>query len=258
MSLIELRGVGFRYPGGAADVLSDVDLAIEQGELVAVAGPNGSGKSTLMKILARVLSPERGEGRVEGRPISGWNGREYAKKVGYLPQESTGAGYLRALDVVLSGRGPWLGRFQWETARDVEVARAALREADASELEDRLMEEMSGGERKRVELARVLAGEPEVLLLDEPLAALDLSHVQHLARLLRSVARQAGRTVIFIAHDLNWSGALADRMLVMREGRIVADGPPAAVLDPGLIEQVFSLRAEVVEAGGRRWIVPSE
>ncbi|MFN2442014.1 MAG: ATP-binding cassette domain-containing protein, partial [Thermoanaerobaculia bacterium] len=147
---------------------------------------------------------------------------------------------------------------QWESGNDVAIARAALSECDAAELEGRMIDEMSGGERKRVELARVLAGEPELLLLDEPLAALDVSHVQHLARLLRAVAGQSGRTVVFVAHDLNWSGALASRMVVMKGGRILADGVPAAILGESLIEEAFGLRARVVEAGGRRWIVPAE
>lgn len=258
MSLLELESVCYRYPGGGPEVLAGVDLRIEAGELVAIAGPNGSGKSTLMKILARVLMPHGGEVKLEGRSTRTWPGREYAKKVGYLPQDSTPAGYLRAIDVVLSGRAPKLGRFQWESEEDVAIARAALLECDAASLEERLIDEMSGGERKRIELARVLAGEPELLLLDEPLAALDVSHVQHLARLLRRVAGQAGRTVVFVAHDLNWSSALASRMVVVRNGRILADGAPSAILDEELIAEAFGLRARVVEAGGRRWIVPAE
>lgn len=258
MSLLELEGVSYRYPGSGPEVLAGIDLQIEAGELVGIAGPNGSGKSTLMKILARVLMPHGGEVKLEGRSTRAWPRRDYARMVGYLPQDATPAGYLRAIDVVLSGRAPRLGRFQWESADDVAVARAALSECDAADLEGRMIDEMSGGERKRVELARVLAGEPELLLLDEPLAALDVSHVQHLARLLRTVAGQSGRTVVFVAHDLNWSSALASRMVVMKGGRILADGVPAEILGESLIEEAFGLRARVVEAGGRRWIVPAE
>jgi iron complex transport system ATP-binding protein len=256
VTVLELRGVSYRYYGARRDALADVSLAIEPGTLVGVVGPNGSGKSTLMKLIARILVP--GSGEIVFRDVEArrWKRKEYARRVGYLPQESDPVFPMRALDVVLSGRAPFLGRFEWESGEDLAGARRALAECDASGFEERFLDEMSGGERKRVELARVLAGEPELVLLDEPLAALDLSHAQQLARLLRTVARAGGRTVIFVSHELNWSAALADRMIVMREGRIAADGPPSEVFTEALLRSTFGLDAAVVEVEGRRWVVP--
>lgn len=256
MSVLELRGATYRYPDSGRPAVEDASLAIDPGSVVGLVGPNGSGKSTLMKLVARVLVPERGEVVFRGIDARRWKRKEYAQRVGYLPQESEPAFPMRALDAVLSGRAPFLGRFEWESEEDVSRARQALDECDASGFEERFLDEMSGGERKRVELARVLAGEPELILLDEPLAALDLSHAQQLARLLRTVARAGGRTVVFVSHELNWSAALADRMIVMREGRIVADGPPADVFTEPLLREHFGLDAAVVEVEGRRWVVP--
>ncbi|HSN69162.1 MAG TPA: ABC transporter ATP-binding protein, partial [Thermoanaerobaculia bacterium] len=182
MSVLELRGVRHRYAGAARDAVAGASLAIDPGTLVGVVGPNGSGKSTLMKLIARILVPESGEILFRGTEARRWKRKEYAQRVGYLPQESDPVFPMRALDVVLSGRAPFLGRFDWEAAEDLASARRALAECDASGFEERFLDEMSGGERKRVELARVLSGEPELILLDEPLAALDLSHAQQLAR----------------------------------------------------------------------------
>ncbi|HVR41915.1 MAG TPA: ABC transporter ATP-binding protein [Thermoanaerobaculia bacterium] len=256
MSAIELREASYRYPGAARDALGGVTLAIESGSLVSIVGPNGSGKSTLLKLLGRVLEPTGGEMVYRGRAAGAWPRREYARRVGYLPQEWEPVFPIRALDVVLSGRAPHLKRFEWESAEDVESARRALEECDVLGFESRFMDEMSGGERKRVEIARVLAGEPELVLLDEPFAALDLAHVQRLARLLEAIAGTAGRTVVFVSHDLNWSAAVADRMIVLRQGRVAADGSPAEVLTEPTLERCFELRARVIEDGGSRWIVP--
>ncbi len=256
MSVLELRNATYAYADGRRPAVADASLAIEPGSLVGIAGPNGSGKSTLLKMIARVIEPRSGSILLRGVDARRWKRKEYAQRVGYLPQESDPVFPMRALDVVLSGRAPFLGRFDWESPRDVEHARRALAECDAAGFEERFLDEMSGGERKRVELARVLAGEPELILLDEPLAALDLSHAQQLARLLRTIARRGDRTVVFVSHELNWSAALAERTIVMREGHIVADGPPVEVFNELLLREQFGLDARVIEVEGRHWVVP--
>jgi iron complex transport system ATP-binding protein len=253
---LELRDATYAYADARHPAVAEASFAIEPGSLVGIAGPNGSGKSTLLKMIARVIEPQSGSIAFRGLDARRWKRKEYAQRVGYLPQESDPIFPMRALDVVLAGRAPFLGRFDWESSEDVEHARRAMAECDAAGFEERFLDEMSGGERKRVELARVLAGEPELILLDEPLAALDLSHAQQLARLLRTIARASGRTVLFVSHELNWSAALAERTIVMREGRIVADGRPAEVLNEPLLREHFGLDARVVEVDGRRWVVP--
>lgn len=248
--MLELRGASYAYAG--ANAVRDVSLRIGERQLVALTGPNGSGKSTLLKLAARVLAPQAGEIRFEDKPLPQWNAKEYARKAGYLPQDPDPAFPMRAIDVVVSGRAPYLGRFAWESAADFDEARRALDLCDASHLAGRYLDEMSGGERKRVFLARVLAGTPKLILLDEPLAALDLSHVQQFSALLRDVVDRTGCTVVFAAHDLNWAAAKSDRMLVMQQGRLALDAPPPEVMRPEVMRELFGFEAKLVG----RWIVP--
>ena len=252
--MLALRNVSYAYADAPA--VRDVSLAIPEGQLVALTGPNGSGKSTLLKLVARVFAPQHGEVAFEGKPLAQWQGKEYAKRVGYLPQDPDPAFPMRALDVVVSGRAPYLGRFAWESARDWEEAEKALELCDAAHLAGRYLDEMSGGERKRVFLARVLAGTPRLILLDEPLAALDLSHVQQFSALLRDVVDRTGCTVVFAAHDLNWAAAQSDRMLVMQDGALALDAAPAEVMRPEVMRAYFGFEAETIASGGRTWIVP--
>lgn len=252
--MLALREVSFDYDGQPA--MRDVSIALGEGQLVALTGSNGSGKSTLLKLTARVLTPRSGSVAFEGRSLGQWEAKEYAKRVGYLPQDPDPAFPMRAIDVVVSGRAPWLSRFSWETKRDWEEAERALGLCDASHLAGRWLDEMSGGERKRVFLARVLAGAPRLVLLDEPFASLDLAHVQQIALLLRQIVDKTGSTIVFAVHDLNWAAAYSDRMLVMKEGRLVFDGTPAGLMNPETLHELFDFQARTVSVGERTWIVP--
>jgi len=252
--MLELRSVSYAY--GNATAVDRVSLRIGAGQLVALTGPNGSGKSTLLKLIARVFMPRAGELLFEERPLLSWAPKEYARRVGYLPQDPDPAFPMRALDVVVSGRAPYLGRFAWETDADWVAAERALELCDAAHLSGRYLDEMSGGERKRVFLARVLAGSPRLILLDEPLAALDLSHVQQFALLLRDVVNRTGCTVMFAAHDLNWAAAHSDRMLVMQNGALALNATPDEVMTPAVMKTLFGFDAQTVVTGGRTWIVP--
>lgn len=252
--ILDVRSVTYSY--AEAPAVRDVSFAAGQRQLIAVTGPNGSGKSTLLKLVARVLAPMSGEVLYEGTSLARWPAKEYAKRVGYLPQDPDPAFPMRAIDVVVSGRAPYLGRFSFESARDFEEADRALDLCDATHLRDRYLDEMSGGERKRVFLARVLAATPRLIVLDEPLAALDLSHVQQFSQLLRDVVDRTGCTVFFAAHDLNWAAAYSDRMLVMQRGTLALDAPPGEVMRTDVMRSLFGFDAETVSAGGRTWIVP--
>jgi iron complex transport system ATP-binding protein len=252
--MLEVRHASFDYADAAA--ARDVSVRIGDRQLVALTGPNGSGKSTLLKLMARVFKPRAGEVRFEDKPLAEWPAKEYARRVGYLPQDPDPAFPMTALDVVVSGRAPFLGRFAWESERDWEEAHRALSLCDADHLADRYLDEMSGGERKRIFLARVLAGTPRLILLDEPLAALDLSHVQQFSQLLRDVVDRTGCTVVFAAHDLNWAAAHSDRMLVMQNGTLALDAPPPEVMRAEVMRTLFGFDAETVAVAGRTWIVP--
>ncbi len=253
--MLDFAGVCYRYRGSIA--VRDVTVAIPSGQLVALVGENGSGKSTLLKLAARVLQPDSGEVLLEGRSLRNWIPREYARRVGYLAQEQELPFAMNALDVVVSGRAPFLGRFGWESESDFDEARRALDLCDAAHLAGRDVEEMSGGERKRIFLARVLAACPALIILDEPFAALDLAHVQKFSALLREVVDRTGATVLFASHDLNWAAAYADRMLVMHGGKLVVDGAPGEVMHAETMKQYFGFESTSVELGRRRWIVPA-
>lgn len=252
--MLDLRALSYSY--GDLQAVRDVTATFADSQLIALTGPNGSGKSTLLKLIARVLTADAGAIHFEGRDIREWSPREYAKRVGYLPQEPDPVFPMRAIDVVVSGRAPFIGRFGWEQSSDYEEAEQALATCDASNLAGRYLDEMSGGERKRVFVARVLAGRPKLILLDEPLASLDVAHMQQVSALLREVVTQRGTTVLYATHDLNWAAAYCDRMLVMDRGALAADAPPADLMKPDVVRRYFDFDAEAVSVHGRTWLVP--
>ena len=215
-----------------------------------------SGSSRPAQLIARVLQPRGGAITFEGRALTDWRPKEYARLVGYLPQDPDPGFPMRALDVVVSGRAPFLGRFAWESDEDWAEAERALADCDAMHLAERALDEMSGGERKRVFLARVLAAKPRLILLDEPLTALDIAHIQQFSRLLRAIVDRTGATVVYAVHDLNWAAAHTDRMLVMQSGSLVMDDRPDVVLQADVVRRLFAYDAATVTLDGRTWIVP--
>lgn len=245
-----------RFAYGDRIALRDVSLDIGETALVALAGPNGSGKSTLLKLIARVVSPSTGDVRFMGTSLREWNAKAYAQQTGYLPQEPDTSFPMRAIDVVVSGRAPFLTRFGFETDDDYHEAAAALEMCDASHLAERYLDEMSGGERKRVFLARVLAGRPKLILLDEPLTALDIAHAQQFSKLMRDIVDRTRATVVFASHDLNWAAAYSDRIVVMQDGAVAADVTPSQLMKPEVVQRLFGFEAESVIVNGRPWLVP--
>jgi ABC-type cobalamin/Fe3+-siderophores transport system ATPase subunit len=252
--MLELRDVSFGYED--AQAVERITASFDATQLIALTGPNGSGKSTLLKLIARVLTPHAGEIAFDGKRLRDWQAKEYAKQVAYLPQDPDPAFSMRAIDVVVSGRAPFLGRFAWERDSDYDEADHALALCDASHLGDRYLDEMSGGERKRVFLARVLAARPRLILLDEPLASLDISHVQQFSALLRDIVDRTGVTVLYATHDLNWAAAYSDRMLVMQRGVLARDAAPSEVMQPEVVRELFGFDAEAVRVGTKSWLVP--
>lgn len=252
--MLTVTNARFAYDDRVA--LRDVSLEIGDTALVALAGANGSGKSTLLKLMARVASPQSGEVRFLGKSLRDWNAKAYAQQTGYLPQDLETSFPMRAIDVVVSGRGPFLTRFGVESVEDYQEAAAALEVCDASYLAGRYLDEMSGGERKRVFLARVLAGRPRIILLDEPLSALDVAHTQQFSKLLRDIVDRTRASVVFATHDLNWAAAYSDRIVVMDKGAIAADLPPGELMRPDVVRRLFGFDAERVIVDGRPWLVP--
>lgn len=238
--LIEARGVRFHYGAGLPEVVRGASLALRRGTLATLIGANGSGKSSLVRLLCGLREPTGGEVLLGGVRLSSIEPRERARRIAYVPQATSTVFPLTALEVVLTGRSPYTARFRFETARDVEVARAALEAVDAAHLATRSVTELSGGERQLVSLARAVAQEPELLLLDEPSSALDLKHRAALVRHLRALRDEKGLTALVVTHDLQLIDPAFDRVFAMRDGAVVAAGSPAEVLRDEVLADVYA------------------
>lgn len=238
-ALIEARDVRFAYAGGGAEVVRGATLGVERGRLSALIGANGSGKSTLIRLLCGLLKPSGGEVWFGGVRLEALDARARARRIAYVPQTVSTVFPFTALEVVLTGRSPYTSRLRFETARDVEAARAALEAVDAAHLAARPVTELSGGERQLVALARALAQEPECLLLDEPSAALDLKHRAALIRHLRRLRERERMTALVITHDLQLLDPAFDRVHAMRDGVVAASGEPAEVLRDEVLASIY-------------------
>ncbi|MFI1443107.1 heme ABC transporter ATP-binding protein [Streptomyces fructofermentans] len=227
---------------GTREVLAGVDVAARAGEVLALVGPNGAGKSTLLGALAADLPAASGTVRVHGRPAHAWSARELALRRAVLPQSATLSFPFAVEEVVRMGRAPWAGT-ALEDEDDPAVA-AAMAATGTADFAARPFSALSGGERARVALARVLAQRARLLLLDEPTAALDLRHQELVLRVCRERAR-AGDAVVVVLHDLGLAAAYAHRVVILRAGRAVADGPPAGVFTDRLLSDVYQQPVEV-------------
>lgn len=239
-------------------VLKGLSLRISRGEFVGLLGPNGSGKSTLLRVLSGVLKPSRGQVWLEGYPLSQLQAKDVAKRLAFVPQREDVAFSFTAWEVVLLGRAPYIGWWGKERADDVRAAQDAMERTDSLPLSERMMGALSGGERQRVVLARGLAQKTPVLLLDEPLTHLDVAHQVGTLSLLRQLNREEGLTVLSALHDINLASEFCDRLVLLRQGQIVADAPPSEVITPSLLVRVFGLDAwvRVNPATGRPHVLP--
>ncbi|MEV0095257.1 heme ABC transporter ATP-binding protein [Streptomyces sp. NPDC050738] len=236
------EAAGVRLALGGRPVLDGIDLEVRAGEVLALVGPNGAGKSTLLGALAADLTADAGEIRVAGRPVDRWTAPELALRRAMLPQSASVAFPFPVGEVVRMGRAPWAGT-ERET-EDEEAVAAAMAATEVAGFAARPFSALSGGERARVALARVLAQRAPLLLLDEPTAALDLRHQELVMRVCRSRAA-AGDAVVVVLHDLGLAAAYADRVAVLEGGRIAAAGPPAEVFDEVLLSRVYRQPVEV-------------
>ena len=205
-------------------VLRDITFEVRAGELAAIVGPNGAGKSTLLKAIGGSLVPWAGEIELKGRPLGDYDRRALARTLAIVPQENLVAFHFSALEIVLMGRAPHLGAFHLETRHDLEIAYQALSRFGLRELVRRPIQELSGGERKRVFLARALAQEPQIALLDEPAAFLDIRHIAEIFERFRELCAERAMAVVVTLHDLNAAAHYADRVLLMKNGETVAWG----------------------------------
>jgi iron complex transport system ATP-binding protein len=255
-ALLAAEAVGFAY--GTRHVLTGVDLAVAPGELVGMIGPNGGGKTTLVRLLSGVLAPRTGMVRLEGRPLADYRRRDVARRLAVVPQDPLVEFPFTALEVVLMGRAPHLPSLGLPGPGDLALARAAMARLDVADLAARPIDRLSGGERQRVLLARALAQEPVVLLLDEPTTHLDLRHQARIWDVLLALRRERGLAVVAVLHDLNLAAAACDRLVLLAAGRVVREGAPAAVLTEDALAAAYGtpVSVGVQDPTGRLVVLP--
>ena len=241
--MLEVKNITVNY--GPRTAVSDVSLRVNAGEIIAIIGPNGAGKSTLLRTLNGSLRTTQGEVLLDGQPLASFARRSIARRIAVVAQEADLRFPVTVIEFVLGGRYAWSSAWGWENERDVAIARGILQETELEDFEARLMNEVSGGERQRAVLARALATEAKVLLLDEPTANLDLAHQAAMLRLVRRRCFQGESAAVVVTHDVNLAAEFADRVLLLKDGREVATGPPRTVLTRELLRSVFDLEVLV-------------
>jgi ABC-type cobalamin/Fe3+-siderophores transport system ATPase subunit len=240
---LEVRDVTLGY--ARHPVAEHLDLTIPDGSFTVIIGPNACGKSTLLRAVSRLLAPAHGQIVLDGRPIAAYRAKEVARRLGLLPQTSLAPDGITVAELVARGRYPHQKLTRQWTADDERAVAEAMAATAVTDLSGRLVDELSGGQRQRVWVAMVLAQQTPILLLDEPTTFLDIAHQIDLLELFTDLHR-AGRTLVAVLHDLNHAARYATHLIALRDGRVVAEGPPAQVMTAELVREVFDLPCRVV------------
>jgi len=252
---MELRIEAASVALGGRQVLDAIAADLAPGRITAILGPNGAGKSSLIKAMAGLIVPWGGTVTLDGRDVARIDPRERARLIGYLPQDGAAAWNIAAAELVALGRLPHRSPFAGASAEDEAAVTRALAATETTHLASRAVNELSGGERARVLLARVLAGEPRWLLADEPLASLDPAHQLDILARLRGVA-DGGAGVVIVLHDLGHAASVADDVLLLKAGRVAAFGPVVEVLTEERVAEVFEVKVRWVDTDEGRMLVP--
>jgi iron complex transport system ATP-binding protein len=245
-------------PGADGFSLRDITVSVARGSITGLLGPNGCGKTTLLKILSGIVQPDHGAVLLEGRPTAAMARRALARRMAIVPQETHPAFDFTCLEMTLMGRHPHLGGFQLEGPGDLAIAYQALEACGTAPLAERAYMTLSGGEKQRVIIASALAQSPSILLLDEPTASLDLGYQLEIATLLRRLNHDDAVTMVLATHDLNLAAALCDRLVLLKDGRVLADGATDDVLTTANVSALYNVDADVTfhERAGHLTVVP--
>lgn len=243
MHKLSAKSIFFSYSN--LPVLKDVSISFEAGKIAAVTGPNGSGKSTLLSIMQGLLSPDSGEIYIDETPLKKLARIETARKIALVSQFSNLVFPFSVLEVVLMARHPYQGMLSFENEEDLAAASRALEITDTAQFEGRMFNELSGGEKQRVMIARSIAQDTPVLLLDEPTSSLDLKHQKFIFELLRNLAKQENRTVVVVSHDINLAALFCDKIALLKNNRIFKEGSPVEILNKSLLEEVYETEVSV-------------
>jgi iron complex transport system ATP-binding protein len=236
-----VENVSFGYDAGAP-VLRDVSFTVNSGEFLSIIGPNGSGKTTLLRLLDRILIPHMGRILLENSNLQKLSRSDIAKRIAFVPQDGNLSFPFTVYEVVLMGRSPHIRGAAFESQRDREIARIAMQQTDVAHIADQPITRLSGGERQRALIARALAQEPDIVLLDEPNAHLDIAHQLEVFRIIKRLNTQENLTVVSVSHDLNLAAAFSDRVAMLMEGELSALGTPREVFTEEQINTVFRTR----------------
>ena len=251
--MMEIKNLSYHYKGGP-DVLKDVSFTIEPGQFLAILGNNGVGKSTLLKCFNHILRPDNGQVLLDGENLLSMSAREVAKRVAFVSQ-SVPSTQMTVHDVVMLGRRPYM---KWGfTELDHAIVHDAMHRLDVEDMRGRFLNQLSGGEKQKVMLARALAQQPKALLLDEPTSALDIQNQYQVLKLVRDICHQDQITAIVVIHDLNLALRFCDRFLLLKDGQVFRYGD-RSVLDSEALRQVYGVQAKVVEIEGRHMVLVDE
>jgi len=247
---LQVAGVSVTYAGNQTRALDTVDLVFEPGTHTAILGPNGAGKSTLLRVLAGLVACDEGTASLDGQLSDDWPRREFARRIAFVSSAEESAFPTRVRDYVTLGRNPYLTGWGAPSPEDQRIVSLALERTDLLLLSDRYIGSLSAGELQRARLARALAQEPEILLLDEPTAHLDLGHELAAFELLAQLVVDLSLTIVSVTHNLNMASRFCGRVVLITGGRVVADGQPEAVLTPGNLARAFEWPVDTIAAPG--------
>jgi len=254
MSIIQVNAVNFRYPH--TEVLHNLSFEVERGLFLAVAGPNGAGKSTLLNLLSASIKPKSGKIRIDGKSIGSYSTRTLAQKVAVVRQEFVPAFGFSVIETVMMARTPYFGQMGFHTAEDEKIVNEALEATDTAQFRRRPLASLSGGERQRVFIARALAQNTDILLLDEPTSFLDLKHQVDVYDLLKTAQRQKYKTIVVVTHDLNLAAQYADKILLLSVAPDYHIGGVEDVFSPDRIEEVFKVKGFAGRIGTEKFFLP--
>lgn len=254
-TIINCTHLGFSY--NEEQILENISLSINQGSMLGILGANGAGKSTLIKILCGVLKPKNGTASFKDQNISAMDRREIARAIAYIPQDPMFAFPFTVLEVVLMGRAPYTGRFEFEREEDLEIAQAALETIGISHLKDRLINEISSGERQLASIARGLVQQPDIMILDEPATYLDVKHRNEIMTILKSLQIDKGISIVAATHDIFSSLYFFDEILVLKKGNILSKGPTDSIISSELLSSAYETQVTVKKEGGKVYVFPN-
>jgi len=254
MAGLAAEGISFAY--GTSEVLDDVSARVASGGLVGILGPNGSGKTTLLRMLAGLLRPSSGRIALDGVDLHTIPRATIARRMAVVPQETQLAFDYTVLEMATMGRYPHLGAFEVEGPQDLAIAREALGATGTDHLASRLFNTLSGGEKQRVVIAGALAQNPDVLLLDEPTASLDLAYQLEIRSILQKLNRERGLTIVVSTHDLAFAARVCRTLVMIKDGRVLASGPVEDVLTAERVRDLYDVEVDLVRHRDFRLVVP--